>query len=453
MHMSNDIKIKNGLTIKLKGAAQNIVKKAAHPKFVSINPSDFHLIIPKMVVKVGENIRQGDVIFFSKKDERIKFCSPVDGIVKDIVRGAKRKIIEIIIDVKKSQDSINPNFIDFVDSNSEEVKNILLKSGCWPFIKQRPYDVIANPFDNPKSIFVSGFNSAPISADLQIVLDDQKEEFKTGIKVLSKLAPGNLNICVDKNSSTFISEIEGIQIHKIKGPHPAGNVGVQIHHIDPVNSGDRVWTLGAEDIAIIGRYFMTGIYNPIRTIAVSGPPVKYPQYYKTIVGSEISKIISDAGVNINDSLRIINGDVLTGSKVNHDNFLGFYNNTLSVLREGDHYRMFGWIPFVNNEVPSIYKTSFSWLFPNKKYDLDTNLNGEERAFVVTGEMEKVFPMDILPMQLLKECMVGNIEKMESLGIYEVAPEDFSLIDYSSSSKIEAQYIIRQGLDLMISEVG
>ena len=284
-------------------------------------------------------------------------------------------------------------------------------------------------------------------------MDDQKEEFKTGIKVLSKLAPGNLNICVDKNSSTFISEIEGIQIHKIKGPHPAGNVGVQIHHIDPVNSGDRVWTLGAEDIAIIGRYFMTGIYNPIRTIAVSGPPVKYPQYYKTIVGSEISKIISDAGVNINDSLRIINGDVLTGSKVNHDNYLGFYNNTLSVLREGDHYRMFGWIPFVNNEVPSIYKTSFSWLFPNKKYDLDTNLNGEERAFVVTGEMEKVFPMDILPMQLLKECMVGNIEKMESLGIYEVAPEDFSLIDYSSSSKIEAQYIIRQGLDLMISEVG
>ena len=451
--MSNDIKIKNGLTIKLKGAAENILKKAALPESVSLNPSDFHLIIPKMALKVGEKVSQGSVVFFSKKDERIKFCSPVDGTIRDIVRGAKRKIIEIIIDVEKNQNLISPNPQVFADLNTDQIKTILLESGCWPFVKQRPYDVIANPSDNPKSIFISGFNSAPISADLQIILDDQKEEFKEGINVLSKLTSGEINICVNDTSSTFISEIENVKIHKINGPHPSGNVGVQIHHIDPVNSGDRVWTLGAEDVAIIGRYFMTGIYNPIRTIAVSGPPVKYPKYYKTIVGTQLNKIIDDTGIDINDSLRIINGDVLSGRKVEHDNYLGFYNNTLSVLREGNRYRMFGWIPFVNNKVPSMYKTSFSWLFPNKEYDLDTNLNGEERAFVVTGEMEKVFPMDILPMQLLKECMAGNIEKMESLGIYEVAPEDFSLIDYSSSSKIEAQYIIRQGLDLMISEVG
>ena len=451
--MLNDIKIKNGLTIKLKGAAENILKKAALPESVSLNPSDFHLIIPKMALKVGEKVSQGSVVFFSKKDERIKFCSPVDGTIKDIVRGAKRKIIEIIIDVEKNQNLISPNPQVFADLNTDQIKTILLESGCWPFVKQRPYDVIANPSDNPKSIFISGFNSAPISADLQIILDDQKEEFKEGINVLSKLTSGEINICVNDTSSTFISEIENVKIHKINGPHPSGNVGVQIHHIDPVNSGDRVWTLGAEDVAIIGRYFMTGIYNPIRTIAVSGPPVKYPKYYKTIVGTQLNKIIDDTGTDINDSLRIINGDVLSGRKVEHDNYLGFYNNTLSVLREGNRYRMFGWIPFVNNKVPSMYKTSFSWLFPNKEYDLDTNLNGEERAFVVTGEMEKVFPMDILPMQLLKECMAGNIEKMESLGIYEVAPEDFSLIDYSSSSKIEAQYIIRQGLDLMISEVG
>ena len=451
--MSNDIKIKNGLNIKLKGAAENILKKAALPESVSLNPSDFHLIIPKMALKVGEKVSQGSVVFFSKKDERIKFCSPVDGTIRDIVRGAKRKIIEIIIDVEKNQNLISPNPQVFADLNTDQIKTILLESGCWPFVKQRPYDVIANPSDNPKSIFISGFNSAPISADLQIILDDQKEEFKEGINVLSKLTSGEINICVNDTSSTFISEIENVKIHKINGPHPSGNVGVQIHHIDPVNSGDRVWTLGAEDVAIIGRYFMTGIYNPIRTIAVSGPPVKYPKYYKTIVGTQLNKIIDDTGIDINDSLRIINGDVLSGRKVEHDNYLGFYNNTLSVLREGNRYRMFGWIPFVNNKVPSMYKTSFSWLFPNKEYDLDTNLNGEERAFVVTGEMEKVFPMDILPMQLLKECMAGNIEKMESLGIYEVAPEDFSLIDYSSSSKIEAQYIIRQGLDLMISEVG
>jgi len=451
--MSYDIKIKNGLTINLKGAAQNIIKKAATPKTISINPSNFHLIIPKMVVKIGQKISQGDVVFFSKKDERIKFCSPVNGVVKEIIRGAKRKIIEIIIESIGDNERSSKKAIDYENLSSEQVKNLLLDSGCWPFIKQRPYDIIANPSDSPKSIFISSFNSAPISADFQIILDDQKEEFKHGVKILSKLFSGDLNIGIEKNNKSFLNDIENVKINTFNGPHPAGNVGVQIHHIDPINSGEKVWTLGAEDVANIGRYFMTGSYNPVRTLAVSGPPVKYPKYYKTIAGSELCEIIKDAGINQNDNLRFINGDVLTGYKVESDNYLGFYNNTLSVLREGNHYRMFGWVPFVNNKVPSIYKTSFSWLFPNKKYDLDTNLNGEERALVVTGEMEKVFPMDILPMQLLKECMAGNIEKMESLGIYEVAPEDFSLIDYSSSSKIEAQYIIRKGLDLMISEVG
>ena len=450
--MSNDIRIKNGLTINLKGAAKNIVKKAPYPKSVSLNPSNFHLIIPKMVVKVGEKVNAGDVIFYSKKDERIKFCSPVDGIIKEIVRGAKRKIIEIVINVD-NQKKIEPSIIEFEKLNPDEIKNTILKSGCWPFIKQRPYDIIANPSDKPKAIFISSFNSAPISADFQIILEDQKEEFKMGLQVLSKLTDGEINICIQKDISTFINDIKGIKVHSVSGPHPSGNVGVQIHHINPINSGEKIWTIGPEDVAILGRFFLTGIYKPIRTIAVSGAPVKNPQYYKTIAGSELYEIINDAGTDSNDSLRIINGDVLTGKKVEPDNYLGFYNNTVSVLREGNQYRMFGWVPFINNVVPSIYKTSFSWLFPNKKYDLDTNLNGEERAFVVTGEMERVFPMDIYPMQLLKECMAENIDKMESLGIYEVAPEDFSLIDYSSSSKIEAQYIIRKGLDLMIQEVG
>ena len=450
--MSNDIRIKNGLTINLKGAAKNIVKKAPYPKSVSLNPSNFHLIIPKMVVKVGEKVNAGDAIFYSKKDERIKFCSPVDGIIKEIVRGAKRKIIEIVINVD-NQKKIEPSIIEFEKLNPDEIKNTILKSGCWPFIKQRPYDIIANPSDKPKSIFISSFNSAPISADFQIILQDQKEEFKMGLQVLSKLIDGEINICIQKDVSTFINDIKGIKVHSVSGPHPSGNVGVQIHHINPINSGEKIWTVGPEDVAILGRFFLTGIYKPIRTIAVSGAPVKNPQYYKTIAGSELYEIINDAGIDSNDSLRIINGDVLTGNKVEPDNYLGFYNNTVSVLREGNQYRMFGWVPFINNVVPSIYKTSFSWLFPNKKYDLDTNLNGEERAFVVTGEMERVFPMDIYPMQLIKECMAENIDKMESLGIYEVAPEDFSLIDYSSSSKIEAQYIIRKGLDLMIKEVG
>jgi len=451
--MSNDIRIKNGLTINLKGAPENIIKKASFPKFVSINPSDFHLITPKMEVKVGDKVQTGDPVFYSKNNPEIKFCSPVSGTVTDIVRVAKRRILEILI---KSDDKqkIKKHKISKIESCSRnDVLELLLISGCWPFIKQRPYDIIANPNDTPKSIFISTVSSAPIAADIEIILSDQKEEFKAGLDILNKLCKGDLNVCIEKNHNSFIQEIDNISIHNVSGLHPAGNVGVQIHHIDPVNIGEKVWTLGAEDVAIIGKLFLTGLYEPTRTIAVSGPPVKYPQYYKTIVGSKLSNILSDAGINSEDSLRYINGDVLTGCPVNKDNYLGFYNNTLSVLREGNHYRMFGWIPFINNKVPSIYKTSFSWLFPNKKYDLDTNLNGEERAFVVTGEMERVFPMDILPMQLLKECMIGDIEKMENLGIYEVAPEDFSLIDYSSSSKIEAQYIIRKGLDLMISEVG
>ena len=450
--MSNDIKIKSGLTINLKGAAENIVKKAAFPKSISLNPADFHLITPKMVVKIGDHVNAGDVVFYSKNNQEVKFCSPVSGNIKDIVRGEKRKIIEIIIDVDSSQKSKKFITSKFENFKRDDIIASLLESGCWPFINQRPYDIIANPSDTPKSIFISTFNTAPISADIQIILDDQKNEFTTGIKVLRKLTDGNLNICVEKNNQTFINDIKDVIIHNVSGPHPAGNVGVQIHHIDPISSGDKVWTIDPEDVAIIGRFFLTGNYNPLRTIAVSGPPVKHPQYYKTIAGSKLSEIINDAGVS-DGLLRYINGDVLSGRSVEKDNYLGFYNNTFSVLREGKHYNMFGWIPFINNKVPSIYKTSFSWLFPNKKYDLDTNMNGEERAFVVTGEMERVFPMDILPMQLLKECMIGDIEKMENLGIYEVAPEDFSLIDYSSSSKIEAQHIIRKGLDLMISEVG
>jgi Na+-transporting NADH:ubiquinone oxidoreductase subunit A len=451
--MSNDIRIKNGLTINLKGAPENIIKKASFPKFVSINPSNFHLITPKMEVKVGDKVQMGDSVFYSKNNPEIKFCSPVSGTITDIIRGAKRRILEILI---KSDDKqkIKKHKISKIESCSRnDVLELLLISGCWPFIKQRPYDIIANPNDTPKSIFISTVSSAPIAADIEIILSDQKEEFKAGLDILNKLCEGDLNVCIEKNHNSFVQEIDNISIHNISGLHPAGNVGVQIHHIDPVNIGEKVWTIGAEDVAIIGKLFLTGLYEPTRTIAVSGPPVKYPQYYKTIVGSKLSNILSDAGINLEDNLRYINGDVLTGYPVNKDNYLGFYNNTLSVLREGNHYRMFGWIPFLNNKVPSIYKTSFSWLFPNKKYDLDTNLNGEERAFVVTGEMESVFPMDIFPMQLLKECMSGNIEKMENLGIYEVAPEDFALIDYSSSSKIEAQKIIREGLDLMISEVG
>ena len=354
--MSNDIRVKSGLSINLKGAPENIVKKAPFPKTVSINPSDFHLITPKMVVKVGEKVSAGDVVFFSKKNPEIKFCSPVSGQILDIVRGAKRRILEILINCDEKQIVISHKISSFNKFSKNQILETLLNSGCWPFIKQRPYDIIADPKDSPKSIFISTLNTAPISADFEIVLNEQKKEFITGISALKKLTEGDLNICVEKNHNSFINEIDNVKIHNISGVHPAGNVGVQIHHIDPINSGEKVWVVGPEDVALIGKLFLTGEYNPTRTIAVSGPPVKYPQYYKTIVGSSLSEIIKDAGIDTDLNLRYINGDVLTGRSVEKDNYLGFYNNTLSVLREGNQYRMFGWIPFINNAVPSIYKT-------------------------------------------------------------------------------------------------
>ena len=246
-----------------------------------------------------------------------------------------------MINCDAKQQAVKHKISDFSNFSVDEIKENMLKSGCWPFLKQRPYDIIANPNDVPKSIFVSTLNTAPISADLEIILNEQKEEFKTGISLLKKLTKGDLNICLEKNHNSFINSIEGVKVHHINDLHPAGNVGVQIHHIDPVNSGERVWVVGAEDVALIGKFFMTGEYNPTRTIAVSGPPVKYPQYYKTIAGSSLSEIIQDAGIDTSEDLRYINGDVLTGRSVEKDNYLGFYNNTFSV------FLMYGIISFLS----------------------------------------------------------------------------------------------------------
>jgi len=281
------------------------------------------------------------------------------------------------------------------------------------------------------------------------VLEKRKEDFQAGIDAISKLTSGKTHLSVDKRSASFFSQANGVTLHKASGPHPAGNVGVHIHHIDPINAGERVWVINPEDVAIIGSLFKTGHYDPTRVVAVAGTEAPKAQYFRFKLGSNIKDIVGAISADV----RIISGDVLTGTRITGDGFVGFYDNTITLIPEGDNYRMFGWLPFKDNNIPSMSKTSLSWLFPNKKYKVNTNLNGEERALVVTGEMEQVMPMDIYPMQLLKECMVFNIEKMENLGIYEVAPEDFALIDYVNTSKLEAQAIIREALDVMITEVG
>ncbi|MFI2742290.1 Na(+)-translocating NADH-quinone reductase subunit A [Zhouia sp. PK063] len=447
--MSKDIKIKKGLDIKLKGEAERIISEAPRSKVYAIKPTDFHTVTPKMVVKQGDYVHAGDVIFFSKYNDMVKFVAPVSGTVQEIKRGAKRRILEVIIEAD-AQDAYKDFGAKQPESMSgDEIKAFLLESGCFPFIKQRPYDVIANPNDTPKAIFISAYASAPLAADIEFVLKDKKDDFQLGINAIAKLTSGKTHLSVDKNSTSFLKDVSGVEIHKISGPHPAGNIGVQIHNIDPINAGERVWVVQPQDVALIGKLFRTGKFDATRTIAVAGTEAPKAQYFQVKLGAGIKDIL---GV-ITDSVRIISGDVLTGQKVTNDGYLGYYNNLITLIPEGNDYRAFGWLPFKDNNIPSMSRTSLAWLFPNKRYEVNTNLNGEERALVVTGEMEKVFPMDIYPMQLLKECMIGNIEKMESLGIYEVAPEDFALVEYVCTSKVEAQEIVRVALDLMIKEVG
>lgn len=451
--MSKDIRIRKGSSLNLEGEANKILVDLPASKTFAISPDDFFNITPKLIVKEGEFVKKGSPLFFSKDNPRIHFVSPVAGEVTAIVRGAKRKILQIIITSDESNETITHEVSNIESLDSEAIKEILLKSGSWPFIKQRPYNTLAQPEDTPKSIFVSTYASAPLDVDYDFLLKNNKEDFQKGISILNKLTSGVVNLTVDESFKGFFENIQDAEITGVSGPHPSGNVGVQIHNIDPINYGDKVWVIGPEDVVNIGILFSTGQYSAQRTFAVVGSSVKKPQYYKATIGSILKPYLDASLMDTEEEVRVINGDVLSGSIASEEGYVGFYNNLVSVIPEGNHYRMFGWLPFVDNHVPSISRTSLSWLFGSKKSKVTTNLNGEERALVVTGEMEKVFPMNIFPMQLIKACMVGDIERMEALGIYEVVPEDFGLVDYASTSKIEAQEIIKQGIELMIKEVG
>lgn len=449
--MSKDIRIKKGLNINLVGAAEQTTSKAVLSNVYAIQLSDFHGIIPKMMVKQGAEVKAGEPLFYNKNIESMVFVSPVSGELIEIERGDRRRILTLKILADKTQEVLSGAAIDVENTSKEELKATLLKSGCWPFIKQRPYDVIANPDTTPKAIFISGYSSAPLQADLNYVLQGKEKELQTAITALGKLTPGKVHVSVGSSGSP-LSSMKGVELHNVSGPHPAGLVGTQINKVDPINKGELVWTVSPQDLIIIGEYLLTGIYNPERIVALVGSSVKAPKYYSTKIGSEISTFLYASGVN-EENFRVVNGDVLTGSKSKPDGFLGYYNNTVSVIPEGDDYEFFGWNKPVFDKVSATRALTFSWMQPNKKYDLTTNTNGEHRAFVVTGQYEKVFPMDIFPMQLLKACMVKDLDEMEQLGLYEVAPEDFSLTEFICISKQPHQKIIREGLDLLQKEIG
>ncbi|MGB5498402.1 MAG: Na(+)-translocating NADH-quinone reductase subunit A [Maribacter sp.] len=450
--MSKDIRIRKGLNINLVGAAEKTTSKAVLSNVYAINLEDFHGVTPKMIVKQGADVKAGEALFFDKNKEAMMFVSPVSGELIEINRGARRRILSIKVLADKTQANFDHGKFDAGKASSKEVKSHLLKSGCWPFIKQRPYDIIANPDANPKAIFISGYTTAPLAADSDYVLQGKENELQAAITALGKLTPGNVHVSVGVKSNSPLSGLKGIELHKVSGPHPAGLVGTQINRIDPINKGEVVWTVAPQDLVIIGELLLTGKFNSERIVALAGSSVKSPKYYTTKIGTEISTFLYGSGVN-GDNFRVINGDVLTGSKSRPDGHLGFYNNTVTAIPEGDDYELFGWNKPIFNKISTTRALTFTWLQPKKKYDLNTNTNGEHRAFVVTGQYEEVFPMDIFPMQLLKACMVKDLDEMEQLGLYEVAPEDFSLTEFVCISKQPHQKIIREGLDLLQKEIG
>ncbi|MEW4924302.1 Na(+)-translocating NADH-quinone reductase subunit A [Algibacter sp. 2305UL17-15] len=451
--MSNDIRIKKGLDINLKGEAEKTTEKAILSNFFVLRPEDFHGVIPKLISKVGTKVKAGEPVFHDKSNENVKFVSPVSGEIIEISRGAKRKILEIKIQADKSQTFQDNGKFNAESADAESVKAHLLASGCWPFVKQRPYDVIANPNKTPKAIFISGYASAPLAADLDFTLQGKEAELQAAVTALGKLTEGKIHVSVGKNSNSPLAGLSGISLHKVSGPHPSGNVGTLINKVDPINKGEVAWTVNAQDLVIIGELLLTGKFNAERIVAVVGSKVSAPRYFVTKLGSEVATMISEKDIERKANARIISGNVLSGKAVKPDGYLDYYSNVISIIPEGDDYELFGWNKPIFNKISTSRALTFSWLNPKKKYDLNTNTNGEHRAFVTTGTYEEVFPLDIFPMQILKACMYQDLDEMEALGMYEVAPEDFALTEFVCVSKQPHQKIIRQGLDLMLKEIG
>ncbi|AQS94900.1 NADH:ubiquinone reductase (Na(+)-transporting) subunit A [Polaribacter sp. BM10] len=449
--MSKDIRIKKGLDIKLVGVAEKNITKVSQSSVYAVKPEDFHGIIPKLTAKEGAEVKAGESLFHSKSDERILFPSPVSGKVVEVIRGARRKVLAVKIAADATQVYKEFGTKDANNMSADEVKDYLFASGCWPFVKQRPYDIVANPNQAPKAIFVSAYASAPLAADLDYTLAGKEAELQAAITAVSKLTAGKVHVSVGSNSVSPLSKLTGVELHKVSGPHPSGNVGTQIAKIDPINKGEVVWVITPQDLVIIGELFLTGKLNLTRTVALTGSKFSKPQYVTAIAGASIEDLVAN---NVeNDNTRIISGNVLTGKEVKLDEFLGYYDNQITAIPEGDDYEFFGWNKPVFNKVSTSRALTFSWLNPKKKYDLNTNTNGEHRAFVVTGSYEQVFPLDIYPMQLLKAFMYKDLDEMEALGGYEVAPEDFALTEFICVSKQPHQKIIREGLDLMREELG
>ena len=448
--MHRVVKISKGLDINLKGAPVNEMTAVKAANLYALMPADFTRVTPKVVVKPEDSVKAGDALFVDKNAPELRFVSPVSGKVVAVNRGERRRVLSVVVESDGKFESVEYKAKDVFSLSASDVKNALLEAGLFAFVRQRPYDVIATPTDTPRAIFVSAFDSKPLAVDFEVALKGNEEDFQTGLDALSRIAPTYLNVSVEQTNAA-LSVAKNVTTTAFKGPHPAGNVGVQINHIAPVNKGEIVWTIAAEEVIFIGRLFNKGKVDFTRTVALVGSEVKNPSYSKVVLGAQITTLI-DGRLNGDSNLRIIDGNVLTGKPCAADAFLGAFSNEVTVIPEvsnGDE--MFGWI------MPrfSMYSTSrsyFSWLCPKRKYVFDARIKGGERHMIMSNEYDKVFPMDIYPEYLIKAIITGNIDKMEELGIYEVAPEDFALCEFVDSSKLELQRIVREGLDKLRAEM-
>ncbi len=441
--MSKLIKLRKGLDVNLKGKAALETVSVKCPGEYALVPDDFCGMKPKVVVNEGDTVLAGDALFVDKKHPEVKFVSPVSGTVTLVERGDRRKLLSVRV---KSDGKQQSREFDV----KGDIKAVLMESGMFAFFRQRPYDVVANPEDKPKAIFVSAFNSMPLSQDFSYVVKGQEEEFKAGIKALSAIAKVNLGINVAQ-SKTFLNDVPNCEVTVFDGPAPAGNVGVQINHVDPINKGEVVWTIAAEEVIFVGRLMKTGRVDLTRTIAVAGSEVKKPAYATIKVGQKLDTLLQGQ-ISDEASLRIINGNVMTGIKTSKDGYLAAHATEINVIPEGDHADEFmGWImPRFNTF--STHRSYLSWLFGKKKeYVFDARVKGGERHMIMSGEYDKVFPMDIFAGYLIKAIITGDIDRQEALGIYEVAPEDFAIAEFVDSSKLELQRIVREGLDILRKE--
>ncbi|MBP7487008.1 MAG: Na(+)-translocating NADH-quinone reductase subunit A [Parabacteroides sp.] len=448
--MANVIKIKKGLDINLKGKASEVLLNVGKSDSYAIVPEHYNGITPKVIAKVGDKVKAGSVLMIDKNRPEIKFVSPVSGEVTAVNRGEKRKLLSIIVKPEAQNEYEEFGKKNVASLNAEAIKESILQAGIWPFIKQRPYDIVASPSDSPRDIFVSSFFSAPLAPNFDFILKGQESDFQTGLDALSKLTSGKVYLGVKKGSAV---RANGVEVIEVEGPHPAGNVGVQINSVKPVNKGEVVWTILPTDVLLIGRLFNKGISDFTRHIAITGSETTERGYVKAIAGCTIESLVGNK-VMSNNHVRTISGNVLVGTKVSKEDYLGAYDCQITVIPEGDdNDEFFGWATIGLNKF-STSRTYFSWLLggKNKEYVIDARIKGGKRAMIMSNEYDKVFPMDILPEYLLKAIIAFDIDKMENLGIYEVAPEDFALCEFVDTSKIELQKIVREGLDLLHKEM-